>query len=341
MYIVGEPSYRTSNWYLRILTPLKALSRKKRTVLREADGAQAVETDAGCAFVLGGSAHWITETVRALQMRGVHPIVLSELPDGTLTGRYSRVRTDYRRFVSRLAEGSEAATAFYGSNPASLSDRARTSAFLSCFPSGEVFENNGSLSHCFEEFYERHAASPFVRVICANDFAAVSLLWHLRACDALLPTITVHASGEILSFFPEIRAVRVNPASLASAAFAIVDCIRQNPDFIGMEITVEDTEDARGAHVLPLAAASVSPENPFWGDAEMQELMRIEHLLSECDETDRTILRLLRERRRDIGEEAYLSDNGVKYRIKKMKRICAVESKSEIPVLLEKYGIQI
>ena len=39
--------------------------------------------------------------------------------------------------------------------------------------------------------------------------------------------------------------------------------------------------------------------------------------------------------------EVYLSDNGVKYRIKKMKRICAIEKKAEIAEMLEKCGIKI
>ena len=73
----------------------------------------------------------------------------------------------------------------------------------------------------------------------------------------------------------------------------------------------------------------------------MAELLRIEHLLSSLDETDLKILSLLSRDCRDIAEEAYLSDNGVKYRLKKMKRLCGVESKREIPVLLGKYNIRI
>lgn len=338
MYIVGEPSYRTTNWYLRILAPLKALARKKRTVLLEAERAESVETGETCALVLGGSVRWMRETVDALQARGVHPIVLSEHPTGSLRGRYSCVRTDYRRFVSRFAQDT-GGIAFYGDNPASVSDRARRSAFLSAIPSGEVFENNGSLALCFEAFSARHREHPFSAVICANDFAAVSLLLHLRESGAPIPTLTVHADGQLLSHFPEIRAVSADPASLAAAAFTVADCIRQNPDFIGMEITVDDTEGEKG--ICEGRMAENEAEDVFWEDVEMRELMRIERLLSECDETDLTILRLLREHRQDIGAEAYLSDNGVKYRIKKMKRICEVESKAQIPLLLEKYGIEL
>ena len=154
-----------------------------------------------------------------------------------------------------------------------------------------------------------------------------------------MPTVAVHAAAEFLSYFPEIRTSHVSPTSLCRAAFAVADTVRQNPDFLGMEITVEDADG--GEVALPTLPVIAPDPDGFWEDREMNEWMRIEQLLAACDETDLTILRLLREERRDIAEEAYLSDNGVKYRIKKMKRICAVESKRDVIALLEKYGIEV
>lgn len=337
MYIVGEESYCATNWYARILSPMKALARKKRVALTETADASAVEAGETCAFVIGGSVRWITEAVLTLQAHGVHPVVLSELPDGMPLGKCSRVRTDYYRFVLRLSGKGD--TAFYGMNPRSMSDRARRDAFLAAIPAGEVFENDGSLEKCFAAFARRHAEAPFARVICANELAAASLVRHLKRTGGEMPTVAVHAAAELLSYFPEIRTSQVSPTSLCQAAFAIADTVRQNPDFLGMEITVEDA-DGVGDALPTLPVAAPAPDG-FWEDREMNEWMRIEQLLAACDETDLTILRLLREERRDIGEEAYLSDNGVKYRIKKMKRICAVESKRDVVALLENYGIEV
>jgi hypothetical protein len=351
VYIIGEPSYAATNWYRKILSPLKNQARKKRVQLTEAESPDVIGEEA-CAFVLGGSASWIVDTVAALLEKGCHPIILNELPAQPLFGRYSCVKTDYSRFLSLLSayfsERGLKNTAFYGMNHASFADIARKNAFVSCFGAGEVFENNGSLARCFEDFYRAHKMKAFDSVICANDFAAVSLLTHLRevGIDHRRICITVHSNTEILTCFPEILSVSVDHTALAVAAFEIADCIAANPSFIGVSVTVDYLADERCIPILT-AKEKASEQSgfvvadSFYGDAELGELMRIEQLLSECDETDFKILRLLSENNADIGESTYLSDNGVKYRIKKMKRICGVTSKSEIPVLLEKYGIGI
>ena len=103
MLVVAEPSYRATQWYARLLPAIKALARKKRAVLIETERAEDVRPDEGVAFVLGGGERWVTEAVRLLQSRGVHPILLNDLPDGALLGRCSRVRTDFARLCARIA----------------------------------------------------------------------------------------------------------------------------------------------------------------------------------------------------------------------------------------------
>ncbi|MBQ7334949.1 MAG: hypothetical protein IJW92_00545 [Clostridia bacterium] len=346
MYIIGEPSYATTNWYKKMIVPLKNQARKKRVQLNvSSDPADAAGE--ACAFVVGGSAAWMTETVARLQHQNCHPIILNDLPNRSLFGRYSCVRTDYNRFMALLAtrfgETGKKHTAFYGMNHASFSDIARKNAFLTCFEDGAVFENDGSLRACFDAFYRAHCRDPFDSVICANDFAAVSLLTHLRAlgADTSKICITVHSNTQILSHFPEILSVGVDHCALAAAAFEIADCIASNPWFIGMSVTVDyrpnGEEGAVGADAV--CALAFEQTDAFYGDAELAELMSIEKLLAECDETDFKIIRHLSENCNSIGESTFLSDNGVKYRIKKMKRICNVASKSEIPKLLKKYRV--
>ena len=352
MYVVSEPNYATTNWYRNSISALKNQARKKRVSLLFAEEAEAAKGET-CAFVLGASVAWIMQTVSCLQSAGCHPILLNELPDYPFVGRYSCVKTDYNRFMAVLASGfleeGRKRTAFFGMNRASFSDIARRNAFEACFVGGTVFENNGSLGACFEDFYREHRERAFDSVICANDFAAVSLLNHLRRCgvEEREISIAVHSNAQLITRFPSIRSVNIDYPSAAAAALEIADCISANPGFAGICITVDPKEsDAKidpapnGAEELPTRTDDVM-NDPLYRDGELNELMRIEKLLSACDETDLQILRCLMESGETIGESTFLSDNGVKYRIKKMKKLCCVESKSEIPMLLEKYGVEI
>ncbi|MBQ9784359.1 MAG: hypothetical protein IJW29_02555 [Clostridia bacterium] len=347
MFIVSEPNYATTNWYRSCVDALKNQARKKRVQLTFADSAEAVAGEKS-VFVLGASVAWLGQTVAALQEMGAHPILLNELPDYPFFGKYSCVKTDYNRFMSMLSahflQGGRRRTAFYGMNPASFSDISRKNAFENCFSDGVVFENRGSLADCFARFYDVHEKEHFDAVICANDFAAVSLFNRLRLCGASADgiCIAVHSNAQILTRFPQILGVTVDYSSVAAAAFEIADCLAANPSFAGMRVTVEPRTAFDGvAASLPVAPHADAPADPIYTDAEILELMRIERLLSACDETDLHILRHLAENCNSIGESAFLSDNGVKYRIKKMKKLCAVASKSEIPVLLSKYGVEV
>lgn len=348
MYVIIDPDYATTNWCQSSVSALKNQARKKRVTLCFSESYDDVGDDR-IAFVLGGTARWIAQTVTALQARACHPIILSELPNRNFFGKYSSVKTDYGRFMSAMRAsfpaGEECRAAFYGMNHASFSDMSRLNAFYGVFRDGEIFENHGSLEQCFIAFLEAHKKAPFNAVICANDFAAVSLLVHLRSegVDSKGLRIAVHSNARLLRYFPEIISAMVDYTAVATAAFEIAACIENNPAFIGMRITVDclpDTEfEERGIFDSLYATAAKQEGDALYTDGELCELMRIERLMSECDETDIKILRLLSSSADEIAENTFLSDNGVKYRIKKMKRICCVDSKREIPLLLAKYGI--
>lgn len=342
MYVLAESDYRSTHWYERILTPLKAEARRKRIALFECESIDLLPAEESSVFLLGGSERWIYETVRSLQARSCHPILLNEVDDGCVSGRLSRVRSDYGSLAARLCRGG-ARCAFYGVNPASASDLSRRAAFLCVNPMGEVFENRGSLADCFERFFERHRSLPFDTVLCTNDFAAASLLCHLRERqDVGSVSVVTQASGALLSYFPTVRTARLSPDAVAAAAFEIFDCQRAHPDFLGVQVSLELSLPEEGTLYERIGDAREDfPSEQFYRDPEMSELLRLERLLSSLDETDRKILTLIERDACDIGEEAFLSDNGVKYRIKKMKRLCGVESKREIPPLLEKYGIRL
>jgi hypothetical protein len=345
VYILAQADYSKTNWYKRILLPLKAQARRKRVQLFESTSVGEIPKGEICAFVMGGSEQWMRECVQLLQARGCHPILLNEIDESRFFGHFSRVKSDYRGLMERISVGGRCA--FYGMNPASASDVARRAAFLDLHPAGEIFENRGSLANCFNDFWQKHKICAFDSVICANDFAAVSLFSYLREHSAQDSThITAQAQGSILSYFPTIQTLSIDPVSLSKAAFEIADCVRAHPEFVGVSVSVGfvfDLEDApdKVENKNTVCEEVMYSDDEFYEDSQLSELLRIEHLLSCADMTDLKILHLLAVGCRDIAEEAFLSENGVKYRIKKMKQLCSVSEKKDITLLLEKYGINI
>ena len=77
-------------------------------------------------------------------------------------------------------------------------------------------------------------------------------------------------------------------------------------------------------------------EDTFYDDTELSEMMRVEILLVHCDDTDRKILQLLCEGQSvpDICGQCYLTENAVKYRIKKLQQYSGTQTRRELIALL-------
>ena len=86
-----------------------------------------------------------------------------------------------RRLVELLRGRGHGRIALYGVNPQSVSDESRMDSYLAALGGEDgrrhVFFNSGSLENCFEQFMAR--AQQYDAVICANDFAAISLVRRL------------------------------------------------------------------------------------------------------------------------------------------------------------------
>jgi DNA-binding LacI/PurR family transcriptional regulator len=352
MLVIIEEHYKMSVWCREILDGLRAEARKKRISLWPSSNISDIRRDGEdpAVIIVGSETEWLNLAVTKAKEAGKHPIILSNQSESELQNGVSRVTEDIFGSMGEIlrlfaAKGYQQ-IALYACNPDSASDSFKKEAFLKSGGLPEdIFTNEGSLSFCFDRFYEHYKEKGYGGIVCANDFAAVSLLVHLRSegVDSKGLRIAVHSNARLLRYFPEIISAMVDYTAVATAAFEIAACIENNPAFIGMRITVDclpDTEfEERGIFDSLYATAAKQEGDALYTDGELCELMRIERLMSECDETDVKILRLLSSSADEIAENTFLSDNGVKYRIKKMKRICCVDSKREIPLLLAKYGI--
>ncbi len=353
--ILVEPAYSNSVWCVSLLEGLTGEFKQKRIPFCRIDALEEVPPGERYLYLIGSDAEWVRAALTACNRIGVYPILLCNQSYHTFDADYSAVCSDVmnstRRLVELLRRRGCGRIALYGVNPKSVSDESRKASYLAALDGvageGDVFYNSGSLENCFEQFYPR--AEQYDAVICANDFAAISLVRRLGQRDpAQLERLAVAgcADTRLTQLYGEkILSVRVNFAEYGRAAVMLMESLRKNPYLshvvmmIRWDVGAERTGAAAAPAPQPALPALPSEQDVFYDDRELTEMMLLEKLLSEAEELDRRIIELLLEGAayERISEECFLTESAIKYRVKKMVRICRVKGRAELTALLRRY----
>lgn len=354
-YAIGEPEYKTSNWYKDIMDGLISEKRQKRFVLTLLNNIDEINqfsiTCDDIIFVVGTNSDWLEKIIRVCEsVFDNRVIVLANHENRLHKGKYSIVTTDISRSVQMiynyLRTNGKYKIAMYGINPESTSDTFRKRCFLSCGGcEGDIFYNLISLSQCYEDFSRK--IENYDSVICANDYAAISLVRHLKDYKRIF--ITSCGAGTLLSQFfkPSITHTRINYQSFGKAGLDICRVLQKNSNansvniYLASDFVLGETTD-----YLPFVKEAMQEvenihknDDKYYLDLEIGEMIKIETLLNSCDADDLLILdRVLNNMTySSIAEELFMSTNGVKYKLKNMFNICNVNSRSEFINLLNKY----
>lgn len=354
-YAIGEPEYKTSNWYRNIMDGLISEKRQKRFSLTLLDTIDELQlhtvSNEDVMFVVGTNSEWLTKVIKVCEsFFDNRVIVLGNHENNLSCGRYSTVTADIVRDIqvlyNYLTSYNKTRIAMYGINPDSASDAFRKNSFLSCGASEkDLFYNAGSLSQCYENFLQK--IDNYDAVICANDYAAISLMRYLKNERRIF--VTSCGGGTLLSHFfsPCITHTWIDFQAFGKAGLELSRILQKNKNVNSMNIYLSSTFFVgETTDYLPLTKefapniSSISKENDaFYSDSEIDEMLKIELLLNSCDKVDLFIVeRLLHGATYpQIAEELFMSINGVKYKLKNMFRICQVSSKVELVALLSKY----
>lgn len=357
MLVVIEKNYKMSVWCREIAEGLQKEARKKRISLFFSSSIDDIckSDDEKVVMIIGTEPEWLRAAVTRAKKCEQHPIILSNQSHNALGYGISYVSEDLEGSMKEIFlyfnQKGKQKLALYAVNPASASDECRKSAFLSLGGGcDDIFVNEGSLADCFEAFYAQFKKKGYDGIVCVNDFAAISLLQHLKSIgENIDSTDLISYSNSLISrcSFPAISSVRANFTEYGQMAFMIVDCLAKSNAIGGIrilgkwEIVHRDTS----APLLcdPIDNDSLTPPSVpldrFYDDPELVEMLRIEKLLSDCDATDLNILKMILDQKKlsEIEEQSYLTETAVKYRIRKMKDICQASSRESLRALLLKY----
>lgn len=350
-----ETTYANSIWCQNLIDGLVAELKLKRISFRFISSLE--ELDARCPFlyVIGSSSEWVRAVLEASTHKGIYPILLCNQAFHELDMTYSTVCSDtsgsMQHLVDTLHSVGRSRIAMYGVNPHSVSDDSRQKAFHAATRQQnrqDVFVNNGSLEYCFCQF--RGRISEYDAVICANDFAAISLVRNLlREAPEELDRLLVIGCAEtrLTEYYNDhVLSIRVNFLEYGRAAVMLLESLKRNPYLSHIVMAIRwdfsplTTLRKLAAVKTEACPASIpEPKDVFYQDRELDNMLRLERLLNECDDLDREVIGSLLqgEPYESISERCFVTVSTIKYRVRKMISLSKAESRSDLLRLLREY----
>ena len=348
--ILLDPQYAESTWCRNIYSSLTDRLREKRIPFCQIYDTCTAGTTA--VFVIASNFHWTCNIIQQLNTNRIYPILLcnqlENLPGCIYNCVCSDVNASMKNLLDILENQGKRRIALFGMNPNSIADISRIDSLMlwkkeNFVPFG-IYPNEGSLAACFESF--REDRQNFDAVICANDFAAVTLIQGLRRTDpAYVKKLTVIscASSKISEYYKDtILSLDINYAYYGKAAVYIYEALQKQAYLSEMTIKLawclqnDFTTCTHGDIHLSFPIS----DDSFYDDALLNEMLIVERILSSLsDEADQIILDSLlqEENYSSIAQKCFLSENAVKYRIKRLINHSGAPDRPGMIALLKKY----
>ena len=352
VYLMVEKRFAGYPWCQRTLRGIFEEGRKKRIGIREVGSLSETEPGRSCILLVGASENWINYAARTARSRGLHPIALSNRQNNSSGLSLSSVKMDIHSSmelaVDYLRSLGRERLALFGVNPNATSDPWRAKRFVELTGREEdVFLLESTVEEAFHRFYP--LAERYDAVICASDYAAVSLVGRLREAGFAVPEkLYVIGYGDMfLSRLsrPSITSISDDYEYFGRAALAICGLVEKNDTVSVISVKLnsrlhirETTQNRPYTPASHPAAEAQPPENNFFSDPEFTTLARLEALFNQCDDTDFSLLQLLTQELSysAMAQQCFISETAAKYRVKKMQKLCGVNTREELARYISK-----
>lgn len=348
IHIVMEPGFAAGTWGNSISQGILNQAKQKRIdCIFEQSAFRSESTD--LIALIGTSPVWIQQSLETLRTNHhAHLILISNTP---YPWTVHHICTDLGQAMLDIQsylqdDCGKKSIAFYGVNPSSTADLQKLHSFSSS--DDNVYYSNNDLQSCFRGFYEK--VNQYDAVICANDYAAISLIRNLKQIDPALNTklfLVSFANTHVAQkHVPSITSVALDYYEYGRSCVNLYRLLLQNPQISTANINIRcriiprDTTRhiSYTAHSTPNHIAGIT-DNVFFRDEEIRDLNMLETLLSIQDETDEKIIALLADgcSYEQAAQELFMSVNGIKYRLKRLLEISGIESRREMVEIYRKY----
>ncbi len=348
IYVYIEEEFKAFDWCDELLSGLYKELKKRRMEYKVLPVLGENLQKSANIIIVGATLKWIEKAVYQCNRLQIHPIVMGNQHPKIFGGQYSSVSTDIEysmlTIVSYLQELKKANIVLYGVNPNSPSDIWRKKAFEKVCPDGAVYVTETGLSDLYEKFSSVQKPDA---IICTNDYAAIMLIKRLGAEYDPKKLYIVSYSNTALAerFKPSITSVSNNFKQFGKAAIEIVEQLRKNEGletlnyYIKTELVVRETTECKAIAIPPRVPSDNLNGNQFYEDEHIHALSAAEKIFKSCDDVDLQILNLILKGKSTIAisDQCFLSISAVKYRIQKIMKNGAVESRQELIDRIQQY----
>ena len=342
VYILTEPNYSNSVWCKNFLNSLVEALRKNRIAFCEV--FDTVPADAETVFLISADYNWTKKTIKKLNRSNISPILICNHLE-TLTGcKYncvsSDVYTSVKTLLTKISSDKKKKIALYGVNPNSIADIGKVDTLFSYKEQFDVkvYNNSGSLEECFLTFEKDK--NEIDAVICTNDFVAISLVRNLNEDDLKRITVYSLTASSLSQYYRDyITSVDIDYKQYGAAAVFLYKKLKKHSYISNITINLAWNGQENDTPTDSVQIDADNTADTFYEDMQVCEMMKVEKILTVCDNLDKTILKGLLNNKtlEEIDEEVFMSENAVKYRIKKILSDCDIKDKTTLITLLKKY----
>ena len=347
--ILTEPAYSESMWCKALYGSLTERLRQKRIPFCEIYDTVPVNSEA--VFIIAADYNWIRATLTELNLAGIKPILICNQAETILGCNYSCVCSDItgsmKYLLDNLKADGKTRVALYGVNTNSIADIGRVDGLFAqsdgVIDRVQIFVNEGSLEDCYKKFAT--GADNFDAVICFNDFAAVSLIRRLEADGegeklSRLKILSCCQTKISSCYRNKIISINMNLEQYGKAAVFIYEKLKLHPYISQMTLNVSwSSEQSKSSISSSVSLKCARNTDRIYSDKELNEMITAERILEINIATDKTVIAYLCGGKSvtEIAAACFLTDSGVKYRIKRILEKCKLSDKSELISIVKRY----
>lgn len=315
---------------------------------------QEIGETANPIIVLSADGVWISECLKHLENKKI--VLLSDISNvkgENIFQIFSDQKTLIREGIFHLRQKGFKNTAFFGVQKNDISDMGKADAFAQMVSSEHVYKIKDDVNETCERFFKK--VSFYDSVICANDIIATYLLSECRKRGIEVPkNLAIMGNGSLwisAHTAPPITTAASDTKTIVAVALQTCQNIIRFPSIVSLEIrlkiklicresTVDSCENEQSDEYIPSRSTDfVSGETE--NCKELLYIQKIDRVLSGLsNEEQRMILMLVNGAKYgEIAEQVHLSEDSVKYHIKKIYKNLGIHRKDELISLLNVYGI--